>query len=63
MAFADSMVDELSTVGQTLIMPALNVKIRELLGFDFSELLKEMGQAKKNGNKKAHKAKSSETDA
>jgi hypothetical protein len=51
-AFADSRVDELSSVGQGLVMPALNVKIKELFGFDFSELLEDMGRAKKRGRKK-----------
>jgi hypothetical protein len=50
-AFADSMVDELSTVGQGFVMPALNVKIKELFGFDFSELLQDMSRAKQNGSK------------
>jgi hypothetical protein len=45
-AFADSLVDELSTVGQSLIMPTLNLKIKELFGFDFSELLEEMGHVR-----------------
>jgi hypothetical protein len=44
--FADTLVDELSTVGQSLIMPTLNLKIKELFGFDFSELLEEMGQVR-----------------
>jgi hypothetical protein len=51
-AFAESMVDELSSVGQGVVMPALNVKIRELFGFDFSELLKDMGRAKKSKKRK-----------
>lgn len=51
-AFADSMVDELSTMGQSLVMPALNLKIKELFGFDFSELLSEMGQTKKSSSRK-----------
>lgn len=51
-AFADSMVDELSTVGQGFVMPALNSKIRELFGFDFTELLKDMGRAKKSSSTK-----------
>jgi hypothetical protein len=42
-SFADSLVDELSTVGNSLVMPTLNLKIKELFGFDFSELLEEMG--------------------
>ena len=51
-AFADSMVDELSSVGQGVVMPALNVKIKELFGFDFAELLDDMGHAKKSSRKK-----------
>jgi len=46
-AFADGIVAELSTVGQSLVMPALNSKIRELFGFDFSEVLAEVAGAKK----------------
>lgn len=52
-AFADSIVDELGTVGQSLLMPALNSRIKELFGFDFSELLDEIGGAKKQLPKKA----------
>lgn len=52
-AFADGMVDELSTVGESLVMPALNQKIKALFGFDFSELLKEMAGAKKRSRKKS----------
>ena len=51
-AFADSMVEELSTVGHGFVMPALNLKIRELFGFDFSELLEDMGKTKKSSRKK-----------
>ena len=46
------MVEELSSVGQDLVMPALNGKIKGLFGFDFAELLKDMGRTKKGGNKK-----------
>jgi hypothetical protein len=51
-AFADSMVDELSTMGQGLVIPVLSEKIRELFGFDFSDLLKDIGGAKKSNGKK-----------
>jgi len=51
-AFAESMVEELSTVGQGFVMPALNLKIKELFGFDFSEVLKEIGGAKKSSSRK-----------
>jgi hypothetical protein len=46
-AFADSLVDELSTLGNSLVMPTLNVKIRELFGFDFADLLQEIGETRK----------------
>jgi hypothetical protein len=54
-AFADSMVDELSSLGQGLVMPALSVKIRELFGFDFTTLLQEMGGAKREVRSGARK--------
>jgi hypothetical protein len=50
--FADSMVDELSSMGQGLVIPVLSGKIKELFGVDFSELLKDLG-AKKVGRKKS----------
>jgi len=50
--FADTMTRQLSTVGEHLVMPALNVQIKELFGFDFSKLLEEMGSAKRTGAKK-----------
>ena len=46
-AFADSMVEELSTMGQGLVLPVLNAKIKELFGFEFSELLGQMRGTKK----------------
>ena len=46
-AFADGLVDELSTVGNSLVMPTLNVKIRELFGFDFADVLAEIGNDRK----------------
>ena len=45
-AFANSLIDELSTVGKSLVMPSLNNKIKELFGFDFSDMLEEIGNAK-----------------
>ncbi|MGI9069259.1 MAG: hypothetical protein ACR2HX_23010 [Pyrinomonadaceae bacterium] len=50
-AFAGSMVDELSTMGQGLVIPALSGKIRELFGIDFSGLLTELGEPKKTRGK------------
>ena len=51
-AFADSLVEELSSVGQGLVMPALNEKIRELFGLEFSQLLKQMRGTNKPLSKK-----------
>jgi hypothetical protein len=45
-AFANSLIDELSAVGNSLVMPSLNSKIRDLFGFDFSDILEEIGRAK-----------------
>lgn len=46
-AFANSMVEELSAVGNSLVMPALNARIKELFGFDFSDALDSIGKANK----------------
>ena len=50
--FADSVVDELSHVGQRLVLPELNTKIAELFGFDFAGLLQQM-----QGTKRTPKAR------
>jgi hypothetical protein len=52
-AFANTLTTELSTVGNTIVMPALSAKIKDLFGFEFSELLEEMGGEKKVARKKA----------
>jgi hypothetical protein len=53
-AFTNSLVEELSTVGKTMVMPTLNVRIKKLLGFDFADLLEEIGEtSKSNGRKHA----------
>jgi hypothetical protein len=56
-AFADGMVEELSTVGNAIVLPALNAKIKELFGLEFSELLTQMRQVssapKKSSRKRA----------
>src|ERR1051325_7599164 len=51
-AFADSMVEELSTVGNAMVLPALDAKIKDLFGFEFSEVLKQMKQTSKRPAKK-----------
>ncbi len=58
-AFADSMASELSTVGQTLVMPTLNHKIKELFGFDFADVLESMGKGKSASAKRATKKRPS----
>ena len=50
--FANSMIDELSVVGNGLVMPAVNAHIKELFGFDFSEVLDSIGDANKPGARK-----------
>ncbi len=55
-AFADSLVEELSTVGTSMVMPSLNQKIEKLFGFNFSELLEEIGHDKKRGRRNPTKA-------
>ena len=51
-AFADSLIDELSAVGNSLVMPSLNSKIKDIFGFDFSDMLEEIGSAKGRSGKK-----------
>ena len=58
--FTNSLVDELSLVGNSMVMPALNARIREMFGFDFSEVLASIGNSgkKKRARKTASKTKS-----
>lgn len=51
-AFANSMVDEISTMGQGLVIPALDAKIKELFGFEFSEMLAQIQDTKKSAARK-----------
>lgn len=51
-AFANTLATELSTVGNTMVMPALSARIKDLFGFDFAELLDEMGGKKKRAPRK-----------
>lgn len=46
-AFANSLVEELSVVGNSLLMPTLNARIKELFGFDFGEALSSIEKANK----------------
>ena len=44
---ANSLVDELSVVGNNLVMPALNSRINDLFGFDFAEVLESIRETNK----------------
>jgi hypothetical protein len=56
--FTNSLVDELSIVGKGVVMPTLNVKIKELFGFDFAEVLQSIGEAKSTSRKRRAPRKS-----
>src|SRR3954466_4584174 len=51
-AFAESLVDELSLLGNRLVMPAMNARIKEMFGFDFSEVLDSIGKDQKKSSKR-----------
>ena len=51
MVFADTMISELSNMGQGLIMPALDGKLKELFGFELSDLFEQIRETKKLGKK------------
>jgi hypothetical protein len=55
--FANSLVDELSVVGKGVVMPTLNVRIKELFGFDFEEVLESIGDAKRPAGKRKGRRK------
>jgi hypothetical protein len=52
MAFTNSLVDELSSVGNTFVMPTLNARISEMFGFNFSDVLDSIGKTKKTTPKR-----------
>jgi hypothetical protein len=52
MAFTNSLVDELSSVGSTFVMPTLNARISEIFGFDFSDVLDTIGNSKTASRKR-----------
>ena len=41
--FADTVVNDLSNLGQRLVLPELNAKITELFGFNFGGFLQQIG--------------------
>jgi hypothetical protein len=56
-AFADGVIDELSAVGNSMVMPALNSRVKQLFGFDVSEVLEEIESEKRHSKKKAGEEK------
>ncbi|HMG73878.1 MAG TPA: hypothetical protein VK582_10285 [Pyrinomonadaceae bacterium] len=56
--FTNNLVEDLSTVGKTMVMPTLNLRIKKLFGFDFSDLLAEIDQAQSRVNRKGRTRKS-----
>ena len=55
--FADRAIQELSKLGRSMVMPALNMNITDLFGFDFPELLKDVGGDGKASRKKTSRKK------
>jgi hypothetical protein len=46
-SFADTVVNDLSRLGQRLVLPELNAKITELFGFNFGGFLQQIGGTEK----------------
>ena len=55
-AFADAVVEQLSTVGNDLVMPHLDANLKELFGVEFSSLLADMKRSSKRPRKKTKAA-------
>jgi hypothetical protein len=55
-AFADAVAEELSTVGNNLVMPRLDANMKQLFGVEFSSLLAEMKRSSKRPRRKAKAA-------
>jgi hypothetical protein len=51
-AFTNSLVDELSLVGNSVVMPALNAHIKDMFGFDFAAVLTSIGKEQKKSPKR-----------
>jgi hypothetical protein len=45
-AFANTMIEQLSTMGNGVVLPVLDAKISELFGFKFSAMLENVGSPK-----------------
>jgi len=55
-AFADAVAEELSTVGNNLIMPRLDANMKQLFGVNFSSLLAEVKKSSKRPRRKTKAA-------
>ena len=62
-AFADTMIEQLSGMGQGFVLPALDAKISELFGFEFSTMLAKVAGGKASPAKKKRRRAPSKTDA
>lgn len=62
-AFTNSLVTDLSAVGKTMVMPTLNLKIRELFGFDFSDLLTHINEIQGGQKSRPRKTAAKKTSA
>jgi len=58
-AFTNNLVGDLSSVGKTMVMPTLNLRIKELFGFDFSDLLAQVEQRKSGSTRKGRTTRGS----
>lgn len=56
-AFTNSLVDELSLVGNSLVMPGVNARIKQMFGFDFNEVLESISAGGKQTTRKRKVAK------
>lgn len=56
--FTDSLIDELSLVGNSIVMPPLNAHIKQMFGFDFRQVLDSIqADGKRPRNRAVKKAK------
>jgi hypothetical protein len=57
--FADSLIDELAAVGNSLVMPSLNDTLKELFGFNLADMLEEIGRGKRRAGRRKGSAEAS----
>lgn len=58
-AFADNMIEQLSGMGNGMVLPVLDAKISELFGFNFSAMLEQIGRPAQPREKKGSSARTS----